>query len=240
MPDDSELEKATERWEEAKARGDTIAQHLAKGFSVGIGIADPVLGALASLATVFIPSRRAKRLEEFAEQIASDLRALREAIDATYIRSDEFAHIFEQSFRGVAENYQEEKVAAFRGILVNAPIRRDVSEDEKQYFLSLVSSLTPLHIRLLRFLDDPAAYAAAAGLSESSIDGGFRRFLPVVISGVRVEVLESAFADLYQMGMINTAPSIFTTMTSAGGLQLARGRVTPLGQLFVSFITAPR
>ena len=53
-----------------------------------------------------------------------------------YIQSDEYACLFEQCFRGAAENYQREKIEAFRGILVNSPIRTDIGQEEKEYFLA--------------------------------------------------------------------------------------------------------
>ena len=80
---------------------------------------------------------------------------LADQVDAEYIRTDDFAFMFEKCFRGAAENPQEEKITAFRGILVNSALRKDYSEEEKEYFVNLVNSLSALHIRILRFLHTP-------------------------------------------------------------------------------------
>jgi hypothetical protein len=88
----------------------------------------PFCGGIASLITDYIPSARFQRLEKFAEQVAEDLLELSDRIDESYIKTDDFAFMFEKCFRGVAENPQKEKMNAFRGILINSAVRKDYSE----------------------------------------------------------------------------------------------------------------
>ncbi|GAB3309125.1 hypothetical protein GCM10027428_05140 [Haliea atlantica] len=67
-------------------------------------------------------------------------------------------------------------------------------------------------------------------------------FFPVAVPGVNVEVIKSAFGDLYQYGFLNTDKSIFSTMTSGQGLELLGrgGRVTELGKKFIQFCSVPQ
>ena len=65
----------------------------------------------------------------------------RRRVIAGYLSTDEFAFIFERSFRDAAENYQHERLDAFRGILVNAATRNDIKQEDKEYFLVLASIL---------------------------------------------------------------------------------------------------
>jgi hypothetical protein len=229
---------ALERWQRLKDEGRPISEHILNILKAGLSAA-PFTGAIASLLTDYIPSSRARRLEEFAEHIAEDLRSFEGRVNTEYIRSDDFAFMFEKCFRGVAENPQREKVQAFRGVLVNSVLRSDRSEEEKEYFLNLVNTLSALHIRILRFMHDPEGYLRAAGIPPASIQGGFDQFFPVAIPGVRLDVIRSAFADLFRYGFINTDQSIFTTMTSAQGLHLLRGRVSDLGRRFMQFCIVP-
>lgn len=199
----------------------------------------PFCGGIASLITDYIPTARFQRLEKFAEQIAEDLSKLADRVNESYIQTDNFAYLFEKSFRGVAENPQAEKINAFRGILINSAVHSDYSEEEKEYFITLVNTLSALHIRLIRFMAYPKNYLEDSGIPESRISGGFSSFFPVAIPGVNLAVIESAFGDLYQYGLINTDKSIFHTMTSGQGLHLLGNRVSDLGKRFIRFCISP-
>jgi hypothetical protein len=199
----------------------------------------PFCGGIASLITDYIPSARFQRLEKFAEQIAEDLLKLSDHVNESYIQTDDFAYLFEKSFRGVAENPQPEKINAFRGILINSAVRSDYSEEEKEYFITLVNTLSALHVRMIRFMAYPKKYLEDSGIPENQITGGFSIFFPVAIPGVNLAVIESAFGDLYQYGLINTDKSIFRTMTSGQGLHLLGNRVSEFGRRFIQFCISP-
>lgn len=196
----------------------------------------PFCGGLASLITDYIPSARFIRVEQFAKDIANDMLMLKEKINSNYIKTDEFAFMFEKCFRGVADNPQKEKLLAFRGILINSMIM-DTSWEEKEYFLNLVNTLSVLHMRILKFMAKPKAYLEEAKIPEHYINGGFDEFFPVAIPGINIEVIKSAFGDLYRYGLINTDKNIFSTMTSTQGLYLLGNRVSDLGNNFIEFCT---
>lgn len=199
----------------------------------------PFCGGIASLITDYIPSARFQRLEKFAEQVAEDLLELSDRIDESYIKTDDFAFMFEKCFRGVAENPQKEKMNAFRGILINSAVRKDYSEEEKEYFLNLLNTLSVLHIRILRFMAYPREYLKDLDIPENRIIGGFSDFFPVAIPGVQLSVIESAFGDLHQYGLVTTDKTIFRTMTSGQGLHLLGNRISNLGQRFIQFCISP-
>jgi hypothetical protein len=147
--------------------------------------------------------------------------------------------MFEQAFRGVAENYQKEKLKIFRGILLNSAIRQDVKQEEKEFFLSLANNLSVLHIRILRFLGDPKDYVEEQGIDPSSVQGGFRDIFRRLMPEIDTSIIESAFGDLFQLGLIGTDKTIFHTMTSASGLHLVGDRVNDLGRKFIEFCKTP-
>jgi hypothetical protein len=220
------------------AAANPVVEHLLNIIKAALSTA-PLTGGIASLMTDYIPSRRQRRLEEFTERLAADLARLQGRIREETVLTDEFAHIFEQCFRGAAENYQAEKLEAFRGILVNAATGCRAAADEQEYFLGLVRTLSALHLRILSFMADPRPYLETRGIPANTIRGGFSQFFPVAIPGVELEVIKSAFGDLYQAGFINTDKAIFATMTSSQGLDLLAGRVSTLGKRFITFCTTP-
>lgn len=199
----------------------------------------PFTGGIASLITDYIPASRFRRLEEFAQRVAEDLKSVAGKVDEEYLRTDEFAHIFEQSFKGAAEHYQREKLEAFRGILVNAAVRKDVTQEEKEHFLALTNNLSVVQLRILMFMAEPRRYLADVGIDERAITGGFADMFSTALPGIDPQLVRSAFGDLYQSGLISTDKTIFGTMTSAQGLQLLGNRVTPFGQRFIEFLKPP-
>lgn len=221
-----------------ESTGANPAEHILNVFKAGLATA-PFCGGIASLMSDYIPSAKLKRLEKFAKQIAQDLEQLQKRVNESQILSDEFAFMFEKCFRGVAENYQREKLEAFRGILINSAIGSALPEEEKEYFLNLVNTLSVLHMRILKFMAMPLEYLDEMDISQKRIQGGFSQFFPVAISGVDLGVIKSAFGDLHQYGFIDTDKTIFTTMTSGQGLDLLRNRVTSVGARFINFCKTP-
>jgi hypothetical protein len=219
--------------------GVPAGEHILNIFKAALATV-PFAGGISSLITDYIPSSRSRRLEEFAEQVAEDLKRVSARVDGAELLTDEFAHIFERSFRGAAEHYQREKLEAFRGILVNAAIRREVPQEEKEYFLVLVNNMSVLHLRILRFMAEPQQYLEEVGISEHRVRGGFTEMLALILPELDPHVVESAFGDLYQLGLISTDKGIFHTMTSGQGLSLLGNRVTPLGRRFIEFCRVPR
>lgn len=214
-------------------------EHILNVLKAGLATT-PFCGGIASLMNDYIPFGKSHRLEQFAERLAEDLNRLKDRVDEDKILTDEFAFLFEKCFRGVAENYQSEKLDAFRNILVNSAIgSTTVSENEKEFFLNLVTTLSVLHIQILNFMANPLQYLEMHGIPSDQIRGGFSDFFPIAMPGADLEVIKSAFGDLYQYGFINTDKMIFSTMTSGQGLHLLGNRVSELGRSFIEFCSRP-
>lgn len=219
------------------ARG-SIGEHLINIFKAAAATT-PFCGGIASLMSDYIPSSRFKRLEEFAKAIVKDMQRLKKRLDEKLTQTDEFAFIFEQCFRGAIENYQKEKLDAFKGILINSTIGTDLSDYEKEYFLNLINALSVLHIRILKFLARPIEYLNENRIPQEQIQGGFSNFFKIAIPDVNIELIKSAFGDLYQYGFLNTRKDIFHAMTSSKGLRLLGDRTTELAKKFINFCTTP-
>jgi len=215
-------------------------EHLINIFKAGLASL-PIASAFASLLSDYIPSSRFKRIEDFSKQVAKDLRRLNNRIEADYITTDEFAYLFEYSFKGVAQNIHKEKIEAFRGILLNSAIFKDIAQEEKEFFLGLVDSLSIVHIKILKFMAFPNEYIKELGLTPQEIRGGFREIFRTIMPefGNDTSIIELAFGDLFQKDLINTDKSIFHTMTASQGLSLVGDRITDLGRRFIEFCKAP-
>lgn len=199
----------------------------------------PIGATVASLLSDYIPDWRVKRAETFLKELADDLAAVEAEIDTVRLMTEDYGFLLERGVRGAADFPQKEKRDAFRGILVNSLITRAPRVEEEEFFLTLVERLSSLHIRMLRFMDDPRGYLAAAGIPDSEIRGGFSDFFPKAIPGVDLDIIISAFASLRDLEFTRTGTDIFNTSTSAMGLALLGNRLTPLAKKFVAFCRSP-
>jgi hypothetical protein len=233
-----ESNSVAKRLENQVAAGSRITETIVNLLKAGLATA-PFCGGIASLMTDYIPSSRLVRLEKFATQIAEDLERLQGKIREECIHTDDFAFMFEKCFRGAAENYQLEKLDAFRGILINSAIDEDVPAEEKEYFVNLVNNLSVVHMRMLKFMVNPESYLQAQGIHRNQIRGGFSTFFPTAIPGVSLSIIKAAFADLYRYGLTKTDASIFTTGTAGQGLELLGDRVSTFGKQFIGFCVSP-
>ena len=213
-----------------------INEHIVNVFKAAVATV-PFAGGIATLMSDYIPSQRQKRLEEFAENIASELENYKEEVNKNYILTDEFSFIFEKCFKGGVENYQKEKIIAFKAILINSLIDFETTQNEKEYYLNLVDNLSLLHIQILSFMAFPKNYLKLNGIDESKISGGFSDFFPSIIPDVSLDTIKIAFKDLYSYGFLTTDSGIFGTMTANQGWNLLGDRVTKSGRKFIDFIT---
>jgi len=130
---------------------------------------------------------------------------------------------------------------SFRGILVNTLLDTSPKDYENEYFVNLVSTLSVLHIKILKFLTMPKRYLSDENIPLNNLRGGFPQIFKAAFPGVDIEIIQSAFGDLYQRGFVNTNKSIFHTMTSGQGIDLIGNgdRVSELGVRFIRFCTPP-
>lgn len=225
------IKKAEKHLKESK-----YSEHIINGIKA-ILANFPVGSGIVSLMSDYIPSQRELRLMEFIETIAKDFSKLQDEINENYLKSDEYGFIFEKCFKGAVENYQKEKILAFRAILVNSLTEFEITQTEKEYYLNLVDNFSSLHIQVLSFLAYPKKYLELNGMDESIVSGGFSSFFPKVIPNANVEIIKLAFRDLHSYGFTNTDSSIFNTMTASSGWSLLGDRVSKNGRNFIQFIS---
>ena len=200
----------------------------------------PFTGGLASLISDYIPNARQVRLEKFVEELAKDLCMVEDQVNQELIKTDEFAFLFEKAFKGAVENYQIEKIQAFKNIIVNSLTENFLDQEEKEYFLRMVDNLSVLHIRILHFMSEPRSYIEVNNIPPSSIQGrNFKSMLMVAIPNVDFSLIKLTFQDLYTSGLITTDQGIFDINTMSQGFALLGNgnRVSELGNKFIQFIT---
>lgn len=218
----------------AKSPGmDTIVTLFKSLLSLSI-VGSPISVLLSD----FIPTRRFLRLETFVDELSQEYKKVEKKIDIEYIRTDEFAYLFEQCFKAVSENYQNEKIAAFKAILVNATTDKSLIHLEKEFFLNLTKQLTVLHIQILDFLHNTRDYIKRRKLTESQIQGRYKDFLPIIFPDIEFDTIKIAMDDLNNYGLTELKSNQFGVITVSSGLQLLGDRkTTSFGEKYLRFIT---
>ena len=214
------------------------ADHIVNVVKAAISGIPIIGGPISSLVNDYIPNNKLKRLLDFTKQLSENIERFKDEIDEEFVKTDEFAYLFEQTYKLVLENYQKEKLDSLLALLVNSLRGRDLKADTTEYYLNKIETLSPLHLSLLRFLSFPVDCFAELGIKPEDIkDHDFSRTLQAYFRDVPLDVLKGVFGDLYQMGFTNTDRSIFGTLTAGSGMDIISGRVSSLGKDFMKFCT---
>jgi len=199
----------------------------------------PIIGGpISSLVNDYIPNKKLKRLLDFTKQLSENIERFKDEIDEEFVKTDEFAYLFEQTYKLVLENYQKEKLDSLMALLVNSLRGRDLKADTMEYYLKKIETLSPLHLGMLRFLSFPVDCFAEIGIKPEDVkDYNFSRTLQAYFRDVPLDVLKGVFGDIHQMGFTNTDQIIFGALTAGSGVGIISGRVSSLGKDFMKFCT---
>lgn len=197
-------------------------------------------GPAAEIFEAVIVPPLVKRRDAWIESIAEDLTRLESRVEGFKI--DELAE--NESFVSTAmhathvalRSHQEEKLKALRSAVVNSALPDAPEEDLQMMFLGFVDTMTPWHLRMLKFWDDPQGWA-----KEHQIP------FPSWSSGSRIAVLEHALPELRERRdfMLQLVRDLYTrgllVTDSLDGTVTGSGMVAPLttafGKQFIEFIT---
>jgi hypothetical protein len=194
----------------------SVGDHVTNVVKAALNAVPGFGGTLASLVADYIPSSRAARLEQFSKDVAEALSKLTAEIQAERIRTDQFAYLLTRVYTNVAKEYQEEKLRAFRNVLVNGLVQ-EVADIEQERFLSWVEQMTTLQLYILHEL----------GRGEDTFIHSFHR------DGLEyAAMLDDALDELVRMNLIKLSDARWEEVTS---------RIVPtrLGESFIRFISDP-
>lgn len=225
----------TKRLEETQGSGKAVSVVLSaiKAFAS----LNPIIGAVTSFIFDQLPDVRLKRIQDFLLQLDEDLARACKTIDELELDISTIQPTIELIIQKVLNEPRQQKIDCYRAILINEIAGFSCNEATKECMLNLVESLTILQIHMLSFLFSPEKYLQASGIAKSSIIGGYEQIFRTVFSGVERDLIKAQYKKQYDYSLVSTDVDIFSTMTSAQGLRLIEGRLTPFGEMFVEYIT---
>jgi len=181
-----------------------------------------------------------KRKEEWLQKLAEVVVELGERVSGLtperLAQDDVFVTVVMQTSQIALRNHQVEKLEALRNAVLNS-VLSTIEEDEKFIFLRLIDQLTPVHLRTLKFLDDPKAWMQRHSMQNPGWSmGGVSTVLEHCFPQLRGrrDVYDQIASDLQTDGLVSSGSFLHVTMTAEG---LFGSRTSIRGKAFLTFIT---
>jgi hypothetical protein len=206
----------------------------------GILGAVPIAGSTAAevFALIVAPPIE-KRRDEWFDQVAAAVEELRGRVanltPESLSKNDVFVTTLLHATQVASRTHEKEKLQALKNAVINAGLPEAPNETLQHIFLSYVDELTPWHLRLLAYFDDPSAWFRAHNLrfqewSSGSPSQALETAIPE-LAGQR-SFYDVIVAGLNQRGLLNG--NIHGMVTGPG---MIAQRTTPLGRQFISFVS---
>lgn len=254
---DDQVDRYLQNVERSRLKGlreKSSEEHLLALIKAAFELVPGVGGAISTLIDEYYPDRQWERLISFVEDLARRLRWIEHQVKAERIPTEEFGHLFFDTLRSAYRDYQQEKLEAYRAILLNTLIAPDFIPDESELFLSLVRELAVHHIQMLRVLYQPQE-SISEDIRFESQDGQYvmsiRGVLHRVFAGAPEGFVDAIWTGLSARGLVHASsyegtrklskslpPGKMVDFTDDVFRQLP-GCLTPFGGRFVQFITDP-
>ena len=197
-----------------------VSDHIKNLIVAGFNIIPYVGGVLASLFDSYIPKQKEKRLVAFVEELSVEIDKVKDQIKEDIIHTDNFAFIFERTFRGAIENYQKEKIDLYKAIFINSLIDKlSLNDEEKEIFLNLANDLTVRHIKIMAIL-------------RKNNSGELTQVVKTSFPDYDQESIFYIMDDLRNKGLVHQKGTLYDDSLSNNFNQLSE-----MGKRFVEFIT---
>lgn len=196
------------------------SDHVKNLISAGLNMIPGAGGALASLFDSYIPKQKEKRLVEFVQSLAVEIDKVKDQIQEDVINTDNFAFIFERTFRGAIESYQKEKIDLYKAIFINSLTDKlSLKDEEKEIFLNLANDLTVRHIKIMNVL-------------KNNSSGELTQVVKTSFPDYDKDSIFYIMDDLRNKGLVHEKGAIYDSSLSNNFNQLSE-----MGNRFVDFIT---
>lgn len=200
-------------------------------------VAGPLQVAFEALFASPIEKRKEEWLQKLADVVVELGERVGELTPERLAQDDVFVTVVMQSSQIALRNHQVEKLEALRNAVLNS-VLSTIEEDEKFVFLRLIDQLTPVHLRTLKFLDDPGAWMQRHGMQNPGWSmGGVSTVLEHCFPQLRGrrDVYDQIVSDLQMDGLVGPGSFLHMTMTAEG---MFGSRTSTRGKAFLAFITA--
>jgi len=208
--------------------------------SIALSAVPWVGGVLSNAANHYVSERKNKRLNDFLFELATDLESVKGRIDSAIINCDDLENLVENIFSNVSESIYQEKIYAFRSILLNFVLSQGSNYNEAAEITELIHRWQDRHIIILKILSNPRTADRQMG-NVVGDEVGFTTTIGRILKKLLPEwddaQIERTWADLYKEGIVKS-PNTNSGISDLGIKQLEY-RLTEFGNKIVSYLTNP-
>jgi hypothetical protein len=231
-----------------REKADTIDSVIETAIS-----AIPYLGGPATrLFNLVITPPLERRLNEWRNTVAERILQLKEKVEGFKVedlgKNPMFITTVMQATQIALRTHQKKKLEALQNAVVNTARGIALQEDLQLLFLNLVDSFTTLHLRILKFLDDPrlpAEEETAVFLTKSPDETSLGDLLEIALPELKGQssVCNPIVQDLFNRGLLKIDSSglvraLGPRWGEMWGQTLFKSRTTDLGKNFLRYIAS--
>jgi hypothetical protein len=196
--------------------------------AIVIGVAPWLGGPLAAVLTGMSAARKIRRIRDVLVRVSIDVKELRTDVQKTYLRSEDFEDLLEQTLRVAADERCHEKRESYGAFLAGAIDSPGEPYDDQIRILRTLEQLQPDHMRLIR------ALAQAPDLTNAGYTGSPIQTLSERLPGMPEPQIDDLVQMLNDLRITNTGE--LRLMMTWDGAQDLRSRITPFGKRFLAFL----
>jgi len=194
---------------------------------------------LAALLQKNIEIRSAKKLQRFADIVATEIIAIKDRINHESIYSEGFEYICTKCFEAAGKEYQKSKIDIYRNILIDSMVG-NVDFDVQEIYLQKVDQLSALHIQVLKVLKPVVVSHVSCPIIEEKGPYSYslaRDMILWFIDDPRVEkYIYSLAQDLDSNGITSDLAGYLNKHVARSGVVDWTEYLTQFGQEFVAFL----
>lgn len=197
-------------------------------------------GVAAELLALAIASPLERRRAQWVNRIAERLKQLELEVEGFKIEnlaeSPLFVTVVLHATNVALRTHQEEKLQALQNAVVNSARGTNIDENLQLMLLNIVDDLTPLHLTVLRYFQNPAKWFRDRGIRFSATKGPMSLALETALPELRHWIYDPIVTDLFTRGLIDLDMHGVHTMTYTPEGFL-RSRIMPMGAEFLKYIS---
>ena len=208
------------------------------GAATAISIPHPQFAPLAMFLTEMIneqiPDFKQKRIIQLIKEIA--VFCHENHVEIEKLKSNErVIYLTNKTINKIIEEIDEAKRMAYINILLGCWLNPNEKFEIRDYYFSILESLSTLEIHIIAFLHNPETYLEVRNISKESITGNLTDVFKVSFPDLTEVEFKNAVTNLNSRGLIDLRPELFGTLMASQGLEAVKGRWKEAGKRLVDY-----
>ena len=220
----------------------SVGDYAHAGVRAGLSIAPYLGGSLAEFFSMVIAPPLEKRRDKWLIELYNQLKQIEKQIDGFKLenlqKDDNFISILLSATQIAMRTHQEDKLEALKNSVINSTLDTTVDENFQLIFLNIIDHYTPLHLLILRFIENPKLFRLTyqgINIDDLFSDTDLMHAFEDTFSDLNCndEYYEQITRDLSSDGLIKS-------YTMPKREIVGKPRISDLGKQFLTFIGSPK